>query len=57
MQKGNVKLAAVATVVIVIVLLFSWQYTAPEDDGPSSDFADALAGGAAAQHTTPWLRS
>lgn len=60
MQKGNVKLAAVAAVVIVIVLLFSWQYTAPEDDGPSSDFADALAGGdcsAAYDSLAPELRA
>ena len=60
MQKGNVKLAAVAAAVIVIVLLFSWQYTASEDDGPSSDFADALAGGdcsAAYDSLAPELRA
>ena len=44
MQKGNVKLAAVTAAVIVILLLFSWQW-APSDDGVSSDFADAVAGG------------
>lgn len=44
MQKGNVKLAAVTAAVIVILLLFSWQW-APSDDGTSSDFADAVAGG------------
>ena len=60
MQKGNIKLTAVATVVIVIVLLFSWQYTPSEDDGPSSDFADALAGGdciAAYDSLAPELRA
>ena len=44
MQKGNVKLAAVTAAVVVILLLFSWQW-APSDDGVSSDFADAVSGG------------
>lgn len=44
MQKGNVKLAAVTAAVIVVLLLFSWQW-ASSDDGTSSDFADAVSGG------------
>ena len=45
MQKNNVKVMAVSAVVIVICLLASWQYTAVDEEGQSSGFADAFAGG------------
>ena len=45
MQKSNIKLTAVTAVVVAVILLFSWQYTGADEEGISSDFADAVAGG------------
>ena len=36
MQKNNVKIMAVSTVVIVICLLASWQYTSVDGDADDS---------------------
>lgn len=44
MQKGNIKLAAIAAVVIVVVLLASWQLF-PGEKEPSEVFADAMIDG------------